>query len=312
VGKGMAMNKDMQDINLRHSIVKYAKRFGVTKASRQFRVSRTLIYKLLSRFDGNINSLAPRSKRPKSHPRESTKEEYSLIRNYHKRNPNMGLVILWVKLRKAGYTRCITTLYRSLIRLGLRTNPPKKIKYKPKPYEQMTFPGERIQIDVKYVPVSCMTNGKKYYQYTCIDEYTRFRYLEVYKEKSTYSSKCFIEKCVAKLPFQIKTVQTDNGLEFTNKLITGNTLPTLFETTLERLGIKHKLIKPYTPRHNGKVERSHGKDTLYFYNKRSFYSFEDLQNQIRKYTNEYNNFPMKPLGYLSPKEFLDKYNTTAR
>ncbi len=308
----MAMNKDMQDINLRHSIVKYAKRFGVTKASRQFRVSRTLIYKLLSRFDGNINSLAPRSKRPKSHPRESTKEEYSLIRNYHKRNPNMGLVILWVKLRKAGYTRCITTLYRSLIRLGLRTNPPKKIKYKPKPYEQMTFPGERIQIDVKYVPVSCMTNGKKYYQYTCIDEYTRFRYLEVYKEKSTYSSKCFIEKCVAKLPFQIKTVQTDNGLEFTNKLITGNTLPTLFETTLERLGIKHKLIKPYTPRHNGKVERSHGKDTLYFYNKRSFYSFEDLQNQIRKYTNEYNNFPMKPLGYLSPKEFLDKYNTTAR
>ncbi len=308
----MAMNKNMQDINLRHSIVKYAKRFGITKASRQFRVSRTLIYKLLSRFDGSIVSLAPRSKRPKRHPNESTKEEYTLIRNYHKRNPDIGLVILWVKLRKFGYTRCITTLYRSLIRLGLRTNPPKKPKYKPKQYEQMTFPGERVQIDVKYVPVSCMANGQKYYQYTCIDEYTRFRYLEVYKEKSTYSSKCFIEKCVAKLPFQIKTVQTDNGLEFTNKLITGNTLPTLFETTLERLGIKHKLIKPYTPRHNGKVERSHGKDTLYFYNKRSFYSFEDLQNQIRKYTNEYNNFPMKPLGYLSPKEFLDKYNTTAR
>lgn len=63
------------------------------------------------------------------------------------------------------------------------------------------------------------------------------------------------------------------------------------------------------------MEKSSGvkrKDTLYFYNKRSFYSFEDLQNQIKKYTREYNNFPMKPLGYLSPKEFLDKYNTTAR
>lgn len=139
------MNKDKQDLNFRHSMVniRYSKalllRFGVTKASRQFRVSRTLIYKLLNRFDGNIASLAPWSKKPKSHPNESTKEEYTLIRNYHKRNPDIGLVILWVKLHKAGYTRCITTLYRSLIRLGLKTNPPKVPKYKPKPYEQMTF-----------------------------------------------------------------------------------------------------------------------------------------------------------------------------
>lgn len=101
-----------------------------------------------------------------------------------------------------------------------------------------------------------MSNNERYYQHTCLDEYSRFRYLEVFQEKSTYSSKCFIESCVAKLPFQIKTVQTDNGLEFTNKLITGTILPTLFETTLEKLGIKHKLIKPYTPRHNGKVEWS--------------------------------------------------------
>ena len=31
----------------------------------------------------------------------------------------------------------------------------KKATYKPKPYEQMTYPGERIQVDVKVVPRKC-------------------------------------------------------------------------------------------------------------------------------------------------------------
>lgn len=74
--------------------------------------------------------------------------------------------------------------------------------------------------------------------------------------------------------------------------------------------IEHKLIKPYTPHHNGKVERSHGKDQLYFYNTHTFFNLNDLENQVAKRMYEYNRFPMKPLGYLSPIEFLDNYNRT--
>lgn len=43
----------------------------------------------------------------------------------------------------------------------------------------------------------------------------------------------------------------------------------MFENKLEDLGIKHKLIKLYTPRHNGEVERSHRKDKEKFYYKKS-------------------------------------------
>ena len=55
----------------------------------------------------------------------------------------------------------------------------------------MTFPGERVQIDVKLVPSECLVgelhnNEEHYYQYTCIDEFSRFRYLEIFREKSTY------------------------------------------------------------------------------------------------------------------------------
>ena len=53
--------------------------------------------------------------------------------------------------------------------------PSKKKVYEPKAYHQMTYPGQRVQVDVKYVPMKCMTKelkeqGERYYQYTAIDE----------------------------------------------------------------------------------------------------------------------------------------------
>lgn len=125
------MDIPTSDLNFRKSLVKYANRFGVTKASKEFKVSRSFVYKLLNKYDGTAESLRQMSRRPKYHPKATTHDEYDHITNYTRRNPDTGLVVLWVKLRKAGYTRCITTLYRSLIRLGLKTSLPKKPKYKP-------------------------------------------------------------------------------------------------------------------------------------------------------------------------------------
>ncbi|MBR3018747.1 MAG: integrase core domain-containing protein [Clostridia bacterium] len=61
---------------------------------------------------------------------------------------------------------------------------------------------------------------------------------------------------------------------------TNKNKPTFFEATLQQLGIRHKLIHPYTPRHNGKVERSHREDQKRFYNKRSFYSLADFGGHL--------------------------------
>lgn len=43
-------------------------------------------------------------------------------------------------------------------------------KEKSKPYEQMLYPGQRVQVDVKHVPSVCIIskNDEKYYQYTTI------------------------------------------------------------------------------------------------------------------------------------------------
>lgn len=52
---------------------------------------------------------------------------------------------------------------------------------------------------------------------------------------------------------KLNCVRTDNGLEFTNRLVSD--VPSLFEIYLKQCNINHNLIKPYTPKHNGNVER---------------------------------------------------------
>ena len=51
------------------------------------------------------------------------------------------------------------------------------------------------------------------------------------------------------------------------------------------------------------------KDQERFYYKRVFYSLEDLRNQGKEWRKEYNNFPMRPLEWLSPREFIEKYRS---
>ena len=76
----------------------------------------------------------------------------------------------------------------------------------------------------KIVPKKCIVGDFSLYQYTAIDEFSRFRYLKIY------------------------------GAEFTKRLISKDPSDiTMFEYGLIKNEIKHDLIKPYTLKHNGKV-----------------------------------------------------------
>ncbi len=115
---------------------------------------------------------------------------------------------------------------------------------------------------------------KKFFQYTAIDEYSRWRFAEIFEEHCSCSSAMFLEHLVKAFPCTIECIQTDNGPEFTNRFTSYWDKPTPFQKHLELHGITHKLIKPYTPRHNGKVERSRRKDNERFYATHFFYFFE--------------------------------------
>ena len=301
-----------QDMAYRQSLMKYVEKHGVKRASRKYNKSRSYIYFWKARWDGTAESLACRSRRPHSHPNQHTEAELKLIWDMRRRNPQLGMVELWHRLRQRGYTRRPESLFRVMRKLGLFPPKEKKPACKPKPYQQMTYPGQRIQVDVKVVPRHCIADPElRLFQYTAIDGFTRLRFLAAYPEQSTYSSADFLKKLFkwyARRGIRVECVQTDNGFEFTNRFSNSKRdIPTLFETTAAQLGIRHKLIRPYTPRHNGKVERSHREDQKRFYSCRSFYSLDDFAKQLAIHNRRSNNFPMRPLNYRSPSEFTVQF-----
>ena len=240
---------------------------------------------------------------------QHTEAELKQIRDMRRHNPALGLIELWYRLRQRGYTRRPESLFRVMRKLGMFPEEKKKKAYTPKPYEQMTYPGQRIQVDVKVVPRRCITDPElRLFQYTAIDEFSRLRFLAAYPEQSTYSSSDFLKRLVkwyARRGLRVECVQTDNGFEFTNRFSNSNRdIQTLFENTAAELGIQHKLIRPYTPRHNGKVERSHREDQKRFYSLHSFFSLADFEKQLAAHNRRSNDLPMRPLAWLSPIEFL--------
>ena len=285
-------NNIIQRLKYKESVVKFSYKYGVTKAAIKFCECKRTIYRWRKRYDGTLKSLKDKSRRPHSHPNQHTEEELKLIRNYKNNNKETGLVVLWVKLRNAGYTRTIQGLYHAMQRMGIyKKAPSKKKESEPNGWISGTYPGEKVQVDVKNVPKKCMSKelqerNEKYYQYTGIDEFTRIRYTWFTNEHNTYASSIFAIKMKKYFKEQynikIKTIQTDNGFEFTNRLswnAFNKNKKTLFESTLEDLGIEYKVIKPHTPKQNGRVERSHRKDQERFYYNKVFWSLEDLRNR---------------------------------
>lgn len=283
-----------QDMAYRQSLIKYAEKYGVSRAIRKYNKRRSYIYFWKQR---SVASLACQSRRPHSHPNQHTEAELKLIRDMRRRNPELGMIEFWHRLRLRGYTRCPESLFRIMRKMGMFPPGKPKKTYKPKPYEQMAHPGERVQVDVKVVPRNCIADPElRLFQYTAIDEFTRLRFLAAYPEQSTYSSADFLSrltKWYQRRGIKVECVQTDNGFEFTNRFSNSKRdLPTLFEKTAAELNIRHKLIRQYTPRHNGKVECSHREGQKRFYSCRSFYSLEDFAKQLAVHNRRSNNLPM--------------------
>ena len=133
---------------------------------------------------------------------------------------------------------------------------------------------------------------------TIIDEASRERFIYPYKEQSSYSTINFVKRAIIYFGYKPEIIQTDNGQEFTYNRKTDKTHP--LDTLLKSLGITHKLIKPRTPRHNGKVERNHRNDQQRFYSYLKFYSYDDFKIQMKSYLKRSNNIPMQSLNWLSP------------
>lgn len=296
-----------QEKYFRQRFIKYTQNHSVTETAIRYRVSRKTIYKWLKRYDGTVDSLEDKSHRPHTSPNAHTEREIRLIRRCVKKHKWNDLILAYQEIRdRYGYTRSYGGFKRLVSKLR-KLKPKKKKKRKPKPYKRADYIGQKVQIDVKFVPNYCVVNGKKYYEYIAVDECSRWAYRQMYDEHSTYSSYKFLLELIKAAPFPIREIQTDNGSEFTNALRTTKGKKTIFEIALDNFGIKYHRIRVATPRHNGKVERQNRQDEERFYRHMKMYNLEDGKKQLSIYQRKSNNYIKTCLGMLSPNQMVEKY-----
>lgn len=271
---------------------------------RRYHISKASLMRWNRQYDGTRESLLPKSHRPHSqHPNAHTETELNWIRSYHRRNPNISVCELYGKLlQEKAYSRHPGSLYRVFVRLGYRkrVESTKKKSRHLGHYETPTGLGVKWQLDVKYVPQACYVgkDGETFFQYTMLEEASRERFIYAYREHSGYSTVDFVKRAILYFGYSPQMIQTDNGGEFCNSQNTKRVH--IFDSFCAENHIFHKQIRPKTPWHNGKVERSYRSDQERFYNHLSFYSFEDLQLQMKNYLRRSNRIPMSVLGWKSP------------
>ena len=148
-----------------------------------------------------------------------------------------------------------------------------------------------------------LRNAFVFYQWTAIDECTRYRFVYAFEEHTPENTVKFLKMLLKEFPFRIQAIQTDNGTEFTYKFISDTEISPL-DKMLQMLKIPHILIPPRTPWHNGKVERSHRNDQRYFYDWETFRTLDELNEKLIKHLEWSNHKTMRTLGRKSPQQLL--------
>lgn len=303
-----------EEMKFRKKVVEYAiKHNNNALAARRYHTSRQQVQRWRKKYDGTIQSLANKSRRPHSHPNQHTEEELELIKQKLRYHGHEGHAQVYKKLLEAGYKRSFGSMSKQIRKMKQEPKPKKRKRKTPRKTTKTNYPGELVQVDVKYVPLECIgfeSDVDRYYQITAIDVFTRKRYIKLVKEHSTYETAKFALELEKKLGFKIKTIQTDNGKEFTNNAI-DTPKTSLFQKVLKKLGIKHITTRPYSPWQNGHVERSHRTDNELFYDKKRFKSEEEMYEAHKRYNTRTNNIAKQVLGFKTPNEILEEFKNAA-
>ena len=258
-----------------------------------------------------LSGLIEKSRAHHYHPKQTTEGMVELIRTLRMEHDTPGAERIALRLkRRYSITMQWRTVHKVLVREGLvrkKRRVPKKAHW----VRQPSFPGELVQIDVAYVRKH---KGKWLYQFTAIDGYSRWRYLELFSCQGNYEAVQFLRRLIAKAPFKIRGVQTDNASIFTN-YYTGYRKSAdplhprlhVFDKVCAELGMTHYLIDPGKPAQNGKVERSHRTDRELFWRKLTATSLPTIKKQLTTYVRWYNE-EREHLGIegLTPVEKLQK------
>ena len=252
-------------------------------------VSRPTLRKWVHRYNEHgIDGLADQSKKPKTspHTKVTTKHEELILDLRKKRK--LGARRIQNELKRIyNLSFSLATIHKVLTRNAVK---PLKRTRRQKRYKryQRSIPGDRFQMDTCKIAPGL-------YQYTAIDDCTRYRVLGLYKRRNAANTLLFLEKVLEETPFSIQRIQTDRGFEFFSIKV---------QQKLMEYCIKFRPIRPGSPHLNGKVERSQKADLEEFYETVDINSL-DIEDQLQAWQHYYN--WDRPHGSLGGKTPMDRY-----
>jgi len=280
-------------VKQRLRVLEFAREIGLRAASRRFGISRNIVRQWKRRYEAEgVLGLVPRYPATRKSPMPA--EIVDLLR-YARSHLEYGAARTRVWLRRVHSINLYQeTIQRAFRRMGLPYLP-KRAKRRSRPRQMKLFekdePGDSVQLDVKFVRVE----GKRRFQYTALDDCSRFRVLRVFSRHHVSSSLRFFSHVRKKMPFTIRKVQVDHGHEF----------PLEFELELKAAGIDVRRIQPRRPQQNGKVERSHRIDDEEFWCRHPNLCLDGLDDAVEAWERHYNfvRFSLALKG-LTPAERL--------
>src|SRR5688572_5731209 len=191
-----------------------------------------------------LPGLTPQSRRPKRTPTAVSRSVVRAVlrQREHARGPAVIATTVPVS---------ISTAYRILVRHErnrLHVPAPREIRR----YEK-TRPGELVHLDVKFQPA--LRNARWDFEFGAVDDFTREAVAWIATEQSARTAVEFLRRVLDTLPYRIEAVLTDNAWVFTMQKAFHHVRETPFAALCREAGIRHRLVKPYRPQCNGKVER---------------------------------------------------------
>jgi len=247
-------------------------------------ISRPTLRKWVNRYNTNgISGLKELSKRPKSSPNQKIDIQNTKWVIDLRKERNLGARRLQTELiRLHNCHLSLATIHKILNQTA--AGPIKRLKRKKhfKRYER-PIPGDRVQMDTCKIAPGI-------YQYTAVDDCSRWRVLKIYTRRTAKNTLDFIDVIMEQFPFPIQRIQTDRGNEF---------FAVKVQEKLMSYGIKFRPNKPGSPHLNGKVERSQKTDLEEFYATADLTDFEKLGNELECWQFFYN--WQRPHGSLKGK-----------
>lgn len=286
-----------------HMIQLYQQGRSATSICDTLGISRQTLYKWLQRYEAKgASGLQEQSRRPHHSPRQiSTSVEQRILSLRQRERIGPARIALRLKHSRS-------TVHRVLKAHELNQLHPKHPKVVHR-YEK-DYPGELLHLDIKDL-VPLRRGTPKEYQFAIIDDFCREGFSTIYPHKDTQTATHFLIQALAYYPYALEAILTDNAATFTMRYAYASDRQTRFEKACLAQGIKHRLLRPYRPQSNGKVERFFRTVQEECYDTVRLRSAQHRHQVLKEFLRYYNHKrPHLGIGGLTPIQRREAYFET--